>query len=262
MLRMNFHRDPYVDRAEIILVCQTTCVFSLPARCLRIDAKLTSYNRPKLLNLGARAAGGDVLCLLDSDRVLPKNYLSENVPRVAGDAVIAPERMFKLSRPHTDDALQAATLRGHSETRRVGEPHGVCTFSGNTLIRRSDYLGHAIGDEDFQGYGYNDNDMEFACLRAGLTPRLVDAEELHLYHPPSISVDGLRFGATERLLSLIHNGIRFHTKWKLKHSPALKAMIAEYYLCRASIPPDRWQSLDAQLTELGYAPIASGSEIG
>ena len=139
------------------------------------------YNRAATFNEGALAARGSILVLHDNDLLVPKRYAAEVVEhaRQGWKAIDLKRFIFYFSERETERVIgaQRLTLTERSESV-IQNSHG-----GSVAITRDGYA--AIGglDEDFVGWGGEDNDFweraeTLHATRFGYLPLI------HLWHAP------------------------------------------------------------------------------
>lgn len=217
-LRLLARREPDIlPHSELVLVCQDrgdTPDHSFPA-VKHINLGREAYNKPLMNNLGVREASGDVIVLLDSDRVLPHGYFTRQVCSVQPRQCISTTELWKLKRPATDAEIDALSVPREPDYRtKTNEMHTKNMFSGNTVMRKADYLAAGGMDESFEGYGYNDTDFTQTMTKHGAVFVWTADLELHLHHPPGLQGRAM-------IESNVRNGIRYCNKWRLKPGPIL-----------------------------------------
>jgi hypothetical protein len=147
------------------------------------------FSRARTLNAGAACATGRYLVLHDADIVVPRTYLQAIVARLdAGWDALQPLRfLFYLDE---SASRQFASAGGAFKPRAVDRIRQ--NFSGGSLaITREAYAGVGGHDEDFSGWGAEDQEMldriaARRMFRGGFAPAV------HLWHPPQArgSADG------------------------------------------------------------------------
>jgi len=166
------------------------------------------FNKGWAVNTGVvqAAQGCEILCILDADMLVDRDFLQRNVRRFA-------QRGAQAHWPFTDPlcldssathaAIRQRCLKG--ETQPCGEqlrgvrlrrPPGHCVW-----LRA--WLFHRLGgfDERFEGWGGEDLDFVFRLAALAALDRYPDML-LHMYHPrPQIKQDGERFYARRQLLT-------------------------------------------------------------
>lgn len=139
------------------------------------------YCKSRMLNAGAAVAKGRHLLLHDADILVPERYLDQIVERLdAGWEAVRPIRfLFCLGKEETDTVLKA---RSCDDIPTV--PDIMQNFPGGSVaLRRDTYLAIGGMDEDFAGWGGEDNEFldrldTRNVFQGGFLPAI------HLWHPP------------------------------------------------------------------------------
>jgi GT2 family glycosyltransferase len=166
------------------------------------------FNKAWGINAGVvQAAGGsDILCVLDADMLVDRDFLARNVRRFASRGAQAHWPFVDplcLDAAATDAAIAHRCLKGGPDVPlrlargvRLRRPPGHCVWLRAPLF-------HRIGgmDERFEGWGGEDLDFVFRLDIVGAVDRYPDTL-LHMHHPrPEVKrADGTRFYAGRRLL--------------------------------------------------------------
>jgi hypothetical protein len=157
------------------------------------------YCRSWAFNVGALSARGDLLILHDNDLVIPAAYAFENVRwrRQAYEVVILKRFILYL-----DAASTAGWLTSSLRRSQAGEVEAAVENSlggGSMAIAKDAYVEIGGMDEDFIGWGGEDNEFWDRCL----TRKVYDYAYLpaiHLCHEPQPgkrAVDGNGFLTAE-----------------------------------------------------------------
>ena len=106
-LRLLDFNEPNLTDKEIIVVFQN--------KGTQIDGKiydmnLDSYHKPKMCNFGVKKSNYELVALMDSDRVLPKNYFYENMISIKKKQMITTTHFHNLKTEYTDDEIKKNTL--------------------------------------------------------------------------------------------------------------------------------------------------------
>jgi hypothetical protein len=140
----------------------------------------TRYNRSAAFNAGSRLAQGALLILHDSDLILPRAYAAEAWQRYRSGFDVSQIGRFVF---YLDQASSGKMMLGRLQTRGAVVERVVENFAGGSLaIGRSVFEDLGGMDEDFIGWGGEDNEFLERCLtrnawRFGYMPLL------HLWHP-------------------------------------------------------------------------------
>lgn len=213
-LRMLFKREGCIG--EVILVCNDRTEENFE-NCRVYNMDLENYEKPKMCNFGVSKAKGDVVAILDSDRVLPRGYFGEVAERIRKGAMFSCERLLTLNRPYSDEELERDDLDYKLETKsRYWEIRHKNLFSGNTTFMKEDYLSSGGMDENFVGYGFADNDMTYNVMKKGIRPVWMEGDELHLHHERD-AMQGRTMVDFEIYKHTSQRNLnRFLRKWKLR----------------------------------------------
>lgn len=229
-LRFLESRETVADY-QLVLICQDR--FNLPLgrrfkKATAINLDSGNYNRPKMCNRGVELAESENIAILDSDRILPKNYFGRMLPKLEPGKIISTHRMFSLAKTYDDEAIISGKIEKHadhkSQTNEMLTKNG---FSGNTLMKKSDYLKMGGMDESFVGYGFSDNDAMKTAEKAGLVFEYVPDEELHLHHKREIYLKHDRLGHQEVMRICALNGLKYCVKWGLEPTVQLKELVRD-----------------------------------
>jgi hypothetical protein len=141
----------------------------LPSWCRYVfDRCTTDYNRSATLNVGTAAARGPVVILHDNDVVVPALYAKEVLARAAdGFDFIDPKRFMFYLDPNGALASITQNARGAS-----------------IAVRRDAFFAIGGFDEEFVGWGGEDNDFWDRAETTGKVFHFGYLPVIHLYHPP------------------------------------------------------------------------------
>jgi hypothetical protein len=141
---------------------------------------LSFYNRSRAFNVGAQHARAPVLLLHDNDMLVPSGYCQRLLDRITlGYKVVNPKRfIFYLDQRHTQRVL-------HSQAPYDEQPAEAIVQNleagGSMAITREAYAELGGMDEEFVGWGGEDNEFWDRCLTL---PTWVWGYEpiVHLWH--------------------------------------------------------------------------------
>ncbi len=172
---------------QLVLVCQDYGLIDSPFHNTKqIELGADTYNRCRMLNLGVLHTEGEVIVLLDSDRILPANYFTEAINSIQGGECLTTLRLYSVTKDCTDDDIETGYVPLKEDFRSVNvAPRKKNMFAGNTIMWRNDFLRLDGFDEQFEGYGFADNDMTLRASKL-LQLRYSNHMELHLHHPREI----------------------------------------------------------------------------
>jgi len=216
-LRMLFKRERCIR--EVILVCNDRTDERFD-NCRLYNMEMSDYRKPAMCNFGVEKASGDIVAILDSDRILPAGYFGEVSSVARRGAFYSCERMLNLTRPHTDEEIDSGNLDHHVEMKsRDCEIRRKNLFSGNTTFMKEDYLLAGGMDERFVGYGFADNDMTYNIARVGMEAVWMGGDEIHLHHEKETMEAGEIVGFDKYRNTSQRNLNRFLRKWRIKGHP-------------------------------------------
>ncbi len=133
-------------------------------------------NQARLLNVGIRAAKGDVIILQNAEcKHMAPNVITDLTSLVT-DTNCVFARVISMNEDGSPDQVYCG-----EENKR---PYFFCG-----AIRREILLQLRGFDEDYQGYGYEDDDMAERLLRAGVQFVYTDIEVHHQWHEPAGVID-------------------------------------------------------------------------
>lgn len=217
MLRLLYARETFASvYFELILICQDNDNSTFPYPGVKhFNLNLDTYHKSKMCNFGIKQASHEWVCILDSDRILPINYLCDLLLKVKKGNVYTLKNHINLKRDYTDEEIINNAVDFEIDFRHPYNHalHRKNMFAGNTLINRDDYSIMGQMDEDFIGYGFADNDASYSAVKAGLREVFNEGIEMHLFHPPSLCVENKLIENRTHWLGI--NGIRFCNKWDL-----------------------------------------------
>jgi hypothetical protein len=139
------------------------------------------YNRSWTLNEGARLAKGKVLVLHDNDMLLPERYAAEATARIAsGNRFIDLKRfIFYLDQDSTRHFFEVGAWPRRPSMTVVQNLRG-----GSISVSREAYWEVGGFDEEFVGWGGEDNEFWDRAEAAGGADAFGALPIVHLFHAP------------------------------------------------------------------------------
>jgi hypothetical protein len=135
------------------------------------------WSRGRALNIGIKHASGDIILFFDADCVLPENYVRSHIDSVAkGTFTYSPflptKQEIKKSGKYKDLIKQKELIR----------PTFPTSYSHKSL--RKDWITeHGAFDEDYRGWGAEDDALWAKLVASGQKPIKIDQHPIHLWHP-------------------------------------------------------------------------------
>jgi len=155
------------------------------------------YRNPsRSLNVGIRAATGDIVILQNAEcKHVGKQVITDLVDRVTDTNCV-----FTHVMSINQDGSMGICYCGPENPR----PYFFCG-----AIRREWFIKLRGFDEDYTGYGWEDNDMADRLSRSGVSFEFTDIEVHHQWHPPAGEQHGMEEGRimfeTKRQTDVVRN---------------------------------------------------------
>jgi GT2 family glycosyltransferase len=171
-------------------------------------------------NWGAKLSNGKILVMMDSDRILPKNYFTDKISKIKHGEIVSCLNMEKLDREYSDEEIELKKYESFLDSKSEdNNMHRKNAFSGNSIIFRKDYLDLGGMDERYVGYGYADNDFTRVASVGGMRFEWDRSSvEIHLHHgcenTPNYRRENLK------------NGLLYCKKWNLEPEFGLKDLMS------------------------------------
>ena len=204
-------KENIASKIELILVCQKIYKnqFRMPEGFESfkiINLKSDVYCRAKMCNIGVEKSTAEIIVLLDSDRILPNGYFETVCSEIQLNQCITTENHWQLTHMVTDDEIYNKKYHAIYEPKSIeNKMHKKGSFSGNTVLFKSDYISAGGMDESYEGYGYQDIDFSRTMIQRGMDMVFRKEKELHLFHKKPLDVRK----------NTIQNGIKYCKKWDL-----------------------------------------------
>lgn len=203
---INFH-DSYFEKIE-----------SKQYSILQTNHKLKIYNKPFMCNYGVSKADNDIVCILDSDRILPENYFYESSCNMTYYDFITTEYIKQCLKDEKDDSIEENNFEFIQEERScLNKINCKNLFSGNVLFHKKRYLEIGGMDESFIGYSFNDNDITQKVITdTKNNPIYLNLDEIHLHHDKKFFFSDYCFSEDEKIIHCVTNMLKFCNKWKIE----------------------------------------------
>lgn len=231
-VRFLVKREPQMLKlSELIIVCQDRIDFDNSdfSSFRLLNLELPYYSKPIMHNRGVEAAQGEIIVMLDGDRILPYDWFHKQCRAIKQDEnqVISAHRHHRLTMTANDEAIEDELVPRLADFRIanmavVGDALGKkSVMSGNTVMKRDIYLDLGGQDESYIGYGCNDTDFAYKIFKAGIKIVLTSDDEYHLYHP--VDMDLEEFNRQN-----FDNALKFCRKWNVQPSIHWKKLWQAY----------------------------------
>lgn len=137
------------------------------------------YNRAWTLNAGTAAARGRIVILHDNDILVPARYAAEAVARVGEGWQFLDLKRFTF---YLDEA---ETQRWFRDERATQPGVAIQNLQGASIVaEREAYLAIGGFDQEFVGWGGEDNEFWERATTTGRTYQFAYLPFLHLWHAP------------------------------------------------------------------------------
>lgn len=220
-------REKNLIEEEFIFVCQTN--YNLKKffkNQINLNLNLKNYHKSFMTNFAVNKSSGKFLILLDSDRILPKNYFFNSIMQSSINSVLSTENLYQLDKTYSDEEIEFKKIKKIPDFRKKNaEGRFKNLFAGNTVISKKAYEKIGGYDESFIGYGFADNDMSRKALNNNLNIIWLSHEELHLFHEKNICWNEKIINQeTFKIITAI-NSLNYYKKWNLKIDKNVKVLL-------------------------------------
>ena len=166
----------------------------------------TDFNRGRAINEGLHCVDGERVLILDADVLLWENWLHDSRGALEVTPALLPFDRVHYLRPSYSDQLrqQAAPIGRPGLLHQRAERVSTTAKGGALWVHRETFWQVGGFDEEYVGWGGEDDDfhMRLECVQH--VPRLVGWPLLHLWHPKgdrsTSSANRDRFRAKRRAL--------------------------------------------------------------
>ena len=194
-----------------------------------IEIKRTSkfYCWADCIQAGLDFVENEKILYLDSDRILPSDYLKKISPLVDDKSFVFPKNLMQFNCDvelstikHIRDNPGSMAHLYRNDPRIYSDPVSAIRkknpMSGCVAFTKKCYVDSGGFDSSFQGWGYPDTDYFMSTYKQGHNFIPVDCVELHLSHnhinPYEENV--VKSRTMVRLMGL-WNGVKFCRKWEI-----------------------------------------------
>ena len=174
------------------------------------------------INLGLKKAKFENILYLDSDRILPNQYLNILKNKIEDDCFIFPSFLKQFKKDVDLNTIQNLLYNSNSnllfdDNRIYSNPIDAIRsknpMSGCVCFTKKTYYKSGGFDDTFIGWGFPDTDFYMSTYKQNFKFIPIDCVELHLCHKyENVIRENCR--SLPRLMGL-WNGIKFCKKWEI-----------------------------------------------
>jgi hypothetical protein len=205
-----------IQESELLLMCQNRCgnIETLFKNHKLFNLEMSYMNISKAINIGFQNSHSDNIIILESDRILPRDYFQNVLDQLTEKHVITTKTMYRIRHMVTDENIEKQQFLYDEEFRNLQNLEGTRNLaSGNMVMKKSDFIPY---DETYTGYGFMDHDTTNNLIKNGIEPIWRDEIELHLYH------ERFTYGEGDQKEMFYKNAIYYAKKWKLPIAEIVK----------------------------------------
>jgi predicted glycosyltransferase involved in capsule biosynthesis len=159
------------------------------------------WSRAAALNRGIEAATGELILVIDADVIVPRNYVQSHREALATPGVYTNNPVYHLDKGHP-------TSWQHEKL--VGLPGKVCPGGWSHCgFRKSDWEKAGGYNEDYYGWGGEDDDFLRRLHGIGLKREMLGCVPVHLWHEEYIKIQQ-QLGSKDLAESAERNYQMFH----------------------------------------------------
>jgi hypothetical protein len=153
------------------------------------------FNWSSMWNASISISKFDNILYLDSDRILPKNYLTKVVSRLEDDKFIYSKVLVRLNKFYELETVKQVRDNPNKHRNlwdvdfRLPHPPSLAVLSlgknpmsGNTAFTKATWVKTGGIDAGFEGWGFPDTEYYLRTWKMGMKFETIDCVELHLHH--------------------------------------------------------------------------------
>jgi len=159
------------------------------------------WSRAAAINRGIEKATGDLILVIDADVIVPPHYVQSHTEALETPGVFTNNAVYHLDAGHP--------MRWQ-HNRLVGLPGKICPGGWSHCgFRKTDWERAGGYDEDYYGWGGEDDSFLRRLSQAGLRRAMLGCVPIHLWHEEYILIQQ-RLGNKDLAESAARNYKRFH----------------------------------------------------
>ena len=187
--------DMYKNCQKILCVDEHSDIKLTDFDIICVKRKNNDFNWAAMWNAAISIAKFENILYLDSDRILPKNYLNKVILQLQDNKFIYSKFLFRLHKFCKLEMVKKIRDNPYKykdfwyvDGRMPHPPNlevlsfGKNPMSGNTAFTKKTWIETGGIDPSFNGWGFPDTDYYFRMLKIGMNFEIIDCAELHLYH--------------------------------------------------------------------------------
>jgi len=211
----------YGDCQKMLVVDGETNIRPYEFEVLEVERPNEFYCWAKMWDEAIAVSEFDNILYIDSDRILPTNYLDLLIEQIDDNSILFPKRLFSLNEKVSTSKVREIRENPLAYSDMLIPDHRITTtgpvrrknpISGCTALTRSAFERSGGLDYLFEGWGCPDLDYFHKLESMDFEFKEIDCTELHLKHDYA---DGV---LTFRLMNL-WNGIKYCRKWGVPIHP-------------------------------------------
>lgn len=210
--------DKYKDCQKILCCDGKTNINPYEFETLEIIRKNNFYCWAKCWEESISICKFDNILYMDSDRILPKNYLIEITNNLKNNMFIFPQKLYKLKNKVPISLIRNIrdNIKNYNHMLepdfRIINPYKAIDkknpMSGCVAFTKKSFIDSGGLDFSFCGYGYPDTDYFMKTYKMGYEFKSIDCNEIHLKHD---------YGKDNKFVKLSNfwNKVKFFKKWNI-----------------------------------------------